>query len=244
MLLKRWILKGRHGEVSCTFVFLLTISLLFPVSRLLTNPSSLPPFFDTSYVNVISTVRQIFETVEPTQTDRDYLQHNLLSDDDIDKWTEPPLSLPHPSSSSSRLSASPSPTSRGGGSTSNTHVDLLTLRYRLSPLMSIESSLAERLGGGFHIDSQTGSREMFVRRGWQNIQPSTTSSSFSGSGSKARRKRGIPEGRPSLEIDEEMYEASRLIEACKDDILLLWRHPTVQKLMRRGRIPVKESSDL
>src|SRR5258707_9714752 len=141
----------------------------------------------SSYVNVIATLRQIFEAVEPTQTDRDYLQHNLSPDDDRDVW-EPP----------SRMSPSPA------AGEPSTHVDLLTLRYRLSPLMSIESTLAERLGGGFHIDSQTGSREMFVRRGWQNIRPSG-----SGAGPKGRRKRGIPEGRPSLEIDEEMYEASR-----------------------------------
>jgi len=208
---RHWTPKGRLGGVSCTSV-ITSITLLVSYSA--------HSFSFTSYVNVISTLRQIFEAVEPTQTDRDYLQHSLTPNEERDTWELASRTTPSPLGESS------------------THVDLLTLRYRLSPLMSIESTLAERLGGGFHIDSQTGSQEMFVRRGWQTITPSG-----SGAEPRARRKRGIPEGRPSLEVDEQMYEASRLIEACRDDILLLWRHPTVQRLMRRGRIIVKESSD-
>ncbi|KAF8340310.1 guanine nucleotide binding protein, alpha subunit, partial [Cantharellus anzutake] len=172
------------------------------------------------YVNVIATVRQIFEVVEPTQNDRDYVLHGRFTEDDRGKWEGPSRFTPSPAGEPSA------------------HVDLLTLRYRLSPLMSVESTLAERLGAGFHVDGETGSQEMFVRRGWQQLRPRGT-----GSEAKARRKRGIPEGRPSLEIDEQLYEASRLIEACKDDIHLLWNHPTVQRLMMKGRIVVKESSD-
>src|SRR5258708_11605790 len=87
----------------------------------------------SSYVNVIATLRQIFEAVEPTQTDRDYLQHNLSPDDDRDVW-EPP----------SRMSPSPA------AGEPSTYVDLMMLRYRISCVLGVHYTLDVRVGVRSH----------------------------------------------------------------------------------------------
>jgi len=114
--------------------------------------------------------------------------------------------------------------------------DLLNLQYRLSPLLSMEEALAERLNAGYHVDNETGSREMFVRRGWQFLTPPSNRTGLTSSGPL--------QAHPSLESDVTFCQASRLLEACKGDVQALWSHSTVRRLIRRRRIVIKESSEM
>ena len=161
----------------------------------------------TSYANIVSTIRQILETLSLEGSSAD----SPLSDDDND-------------------------TVGSTGRPVRMDSDILNLQYRLSPLLSMEEALAERLNAGYHVDNETGSREMFVRRGWQFLTLPSNETGLTSSDS--------PQARPSLERDVTFCQASRLLEACKGDVQNLWSHSTVRRLIRRGRIFIKESSEM
>jgi hypothetical protein len=48
---------------------------------------------------------------------------------------------------------------------------LMNVRLRLSPLLSMENDLVQRLGADYFTDAESGWKQVYVRRGWQYIQP-------------------------------------------------------------------------
>jgi hypothetical protein len=113
--------------------------------------------------------------------------------------------------------------------------DLLKLQCRLVPLLSMEAVLAERLNAGYHVDNDTGLREIFFRRGWQSIVPPLDGPRYSSDS---------PDDGPSVEADRPLFQTSALLDACKGDVKYLWDHPTVRKLIKRRKIIIKESSEM
>ena len=110
-------------------------------------------------------------------------------------------------------------------------------RLQLSPLLSMEQKLLQGLDGGYHGE---GSREIFMYQGWQlkSLAMSRTGGARGGAPSLDAT------GRASLETNEPVSEASHLLDACKDYIRDLAKHPTVTRLINSGRIVLKESSTL
>lgn len=109
-------------------------------------------------------------------------------------------------------------------------------RLRLSPLLSMEPKLVEGIGAGYHTDNE-GSREVFVRQGWQTQSLATWRTA-----TRSPSLDGM--GRASLERDEPVSETSHLLDVCKDYIRDLSGHPSVTKLIKSGKIVLKESSTL
>ncbi|KAI0956111.1 hypothetical protein AcV7_006604 [Taiwanofungus camphoratus] len=205
--------------------------------QLMYNPTSLEEerlsWRVVIYYNIVRPVLRILEALD------------LYGDGDSDDEATP---SPEPSPPS----PSPSP------STDN---QLAVLRLRLSPLLSIESSLASRLSGGVSV-SGSGKGSVMVRSGWQartfglafgrgrDRRGSQGRFSFTGQRSSlentpeeardvsAGQKQPSPE--PGVEKDKLVEEAATILSTCKDDVLELWEHPVVKKLRDRRKLRLDE----
>lgn len=117
-------------------------------------------------------------------------------------------------------------------------VQIANLRRRLSPLVYIESQLADRLSGGISV-SGSGKGGVYVRSGWQ---ARTIENSMSkGKTAKSSEKRPIShdEGTDAL-----VQDVGHLLEVCEADIRELWSNPTVKGLIVKRRLKLDEWSEL
>lgn len=134
---------------------------------------------------------------------------------------------------------------------------LAHLRLRLSPLLSAEASLADRLSGGIDV-SGSGKGSVFVRSGWQarsfglsfgkGRERTNSGGRFSfGGRNSVDQQRGsetdIQSRRAATEEDILITEVASILNACQDDIRELWELPAVRKLRDRRRFKLEEWAD-
>lgn len=124
------------------------------------------------------------------------------------------------------------------GNASASRSSIASLRRRLSPLVTADAPLADRLSGGVTV-SGSGKGGVFVRTGWQ----ARTIENALG------RKRARPSDDFELKKSEDaqdplVQDVSRMLEASKEDIRELWAHATVKGLIARRRLKLDEWSEL
>ena len=115
-------------------------------------------------------------------------------------------------------------------------VQIANLRRRLSPLIYVESHLADRLSGGISV-SGSGKGGVYVRSGWQ----ARTIENDLGKGKTTK----LSEKRPiSRDEDALVQDVAHLLEVCEADIRELWSNPTVKGLIVKRRLKLDEWSEL
>ncbi|KAJ8507892.1 hypothetical protein ONZ45_g9787 [Pleurotus djamor] len=111
---------------------------------------------------------------------------------------------------------------------SETIEEISTLRTRLLPLTSIETSLAFELSGGISV---TGGRSgVFVRGGWQALTLS------------GRSRSNHDTSTPPNKAVAVTTLAARTLYGSRDDIKTLWWHPLVQTLVKSQKLKLDESA--
>lgn len=116
--------------------------------------------------------------------------------------------------------------------------ELATLKLRLSPLVTAEAGLAEKISGGVQISAVAKRRGggVYVRSGWQ--------SNARLMGPKRRAGGQYPEEHGKDPMDEELDRISRMLFACRDDIKALWSHPIIKLLIEKRKLRLQESAEL
>lgn len=120
--------------------------------------------------------------------------------------------------------------------------ELATLKLRLSPLLTAEASLADRLSGGVQVGALAKRRGggVYVRNGWQTT--------LQVSGKKRRRDESVG-ANDELEngtdpVQEELDKIQRMLEACREDVKALWAHQVVRTMISKRRLRLQESAEL
>jgi hypothetical protein len=121
---------------------------------------------------------------------------------------------------------------------------IATLRLRLSPVVSAETTLADRLSCGVRV-SGSGRDNVFVRHGWQ-LRSAARNSYLS---SRSRGTSGAPstpvmESGNNVNVSEVVEDVGRILDASKEDIKALWRSDVVQKMIKRRRLRLEEWAEL
>lgn len=120
--------------------------------------------------------------------------------------------------------------------------ELATLKLRLSPLLTAEASLAERLSGGVQVGALAKRRGggVYVRNGWQ------TTLQVSGKKRRHDESVGVAEqgANGSDPVQEELDKISRMLSACREDVKALWSHQVVRTLISKRRLRLQESAEL
>lgn len=107
--------------------------------------------------------------------------------------------------------------------------DLAELRTKLLPLIAVEDTLASDLSGGVTV---TGGRTgVFVRAGWQALLTPTVNRAWP---APARGASGPP---PNDLV-------ARMLTAARNEIVELWRHPSVRALVNLRKLRLEESAAL
>ncbi|THH08594.1 hypothetical protein EW145_g2596 [Phellinidium pouzarii] len=119
--------------------------------------------------------------------------------------------------------------------------ELATLKLRLSPLLTAESSLADHLSGGVQVGALAKRRGggVYVRTGWQTTMTVP--------GKKRRHDESAGAG-PSGEngrdrVQEELDKIERMLFACREDVKELWRHSVVKTLIEKRKLRLQESAE-
>ena len=117
------------------------------------------------------------------------------------------------------------------------HEDLAELRTKLLPLVSVEDTLAKDLSGGVSIGGAGGRSGVFVRSGWQALVAPVATRAWGG------RNNGIAQqqqngGTPVNDL------VARMLAATKDEVLSLWKHPSVRALLKTRKLRLDESAAL
>lgn len=113
--------------------------------------------------------------------------------------------------------------------------DLAQLRTKLLPLVAVEDSLARDLSGGVSIGGAGGRSGVFVRSGWQALVAPVASRAWGGGGGHTQQQNGGP---PVNDL------VARMLAATKDEVLALWRHPSVRSLLKARKLRLDESAAL
>ena len=136
-----------------------------------------------------------------------------------------------------------SPDSLTSGLSAAARTQLVTLRLQLSPLVGVESTLADRLSGGAQVSALAKRRGggVYVRSGWQsnvriNGRKRRADESDGGANGKA------PENARN-QLEEELDNVARMLNACQNDIKALWNHPFVKLLIDKRKLRLQESAD-
>ncbi|KAJ3888307.1 guanine nucleotide binding protein, alpha subunit [Lentinula edodes] len=190
------------------------------------------------YFNVVRSIKHILNTLESWD---DYIDDDMALDSPTSKYmggsrsgTSSPVIMNPPLENNNAHSRSDSPF-QGNAATSRSTI--ASLRRRLSPLVTTDTALADRLSGGITV-SGSGKGGVFVRSGWQ----ARTIENALG------RKRGrvsdeLGPKKPDEIQDVLVQDVSRMLDASKDDIRELWAHPTVKGLIVRRRLKLDEWSE-
>lgn len=115
------------------------------------------------------------------------------------------------------------------------------IKMRLSPLIQLQDNLIQNLAGQFGDDSprvadvrgQQKRGELLIRgnsNSWKGIL-----------GKRERRKSGE---RPRSSRGSEEEEAAKVLYACKDDMVSLWRDPVVREILHRRDVRLEEGPGL
>ncbi|KZT02620.1 G-protein alpha subunit [Laetiporus sulphureus 93-53] len=194
--------------------------------QLIYNPTSLEEerlsWRVVIYYNIVRPVLRILEAL-------DVYGDEVESDDDSDKGRSAQVIVHASASQASLPPPSPSP---------SVEQRLSALRLCLSPLSSVEASLANRLSDGVAV-SGSGKGSVMVRSGWQ-------ARAFGLSFGKARERTSSAKGRFSftgqrkVERDKLVEDVANLLNACKDDIRELWGHAVVKRLRENRKLRLEE----
>ncbi|THV07236.1 guanine nucleotide-binding protein [Dendrothele bispora CBS 962.96] len=189
------------------------------------------------YFNVVRSIKHILSTLESWDDYIDesesgpsrYVAAGSSSPGPSSPMISPILSPRTPNGTASRT-ASPF---NSYGNSSSSKSSVASLRRRLSPLVSADSQLADKLSGGVAV-SGSGKGNVFVRSGWQ----ARTLEHALG------RRRARPSGdfgKPEEPVQDPLIEEiARMLEASKEDIRELWAHPTVKGLIAKRRMKLDE----
>lgn len=194
--------------------------------------------FSYRFLNIIRALRDIFEGLNVYDLDRRSASGFETASNTLGR--APPLNVP--------------------GS------NLMNLRFRLAPLLSMEKDLIARLGADYFTDEETGTRQVFLRRGWQYIQPvekeQTRAEAFAAHARaqlKSVPKTRSPDNtrpsedddddaysrrRASMEADETIADVSSIMRQLHHDIDSLWILPDTQHLLRRRKLQLSEAATL
>lgn len=198
------------------------------------------------YFNVVHSLKHILTTLE--QWD------DVLGEDDDS------LSLPedklrfagHPSSSMS-LHAEGGPSSSPSSATSapsSSHFNpwveksganqfqIAALRRKLSPLVSTDTQLADRLSGGINV-SGSGKGSVYVRSGWQ---ARTIENALGRLNKRSQDRKEISDNQVVQDIL--ILDVARMLVLFESDIKELWDHPTVKGMIAKRRLKLDEWSEL
>ncbi|KAJ3830062.1 guanine nucleotide-binding protein [Lentinula raphanica] len=193
------------------------------------------------YFNVVRSIKHILSTLESWD---DYIDDSDMAfDSPTSKYmgasrsgTSSPVLMPLPPEDNSAHSRSASPF-QGTAPATASRSTIASLRRRLSPLISADTALADRLSGGITV-SGSGKGGVFVRSGWQ----ARTIENALG----RRRVRNSSEYgvKKAEEIQDALVQdVSHMLDASKDDIRELWAHPTVKGLIAKRRLKLDEWSE-
>ncbi|KAF9069006.1 guanine nucleotide-binding protein [Rhodocollybia butyracea] len=186
------------------------------------------------YFNVVRSIKHILNTLESWDDFIDDTADSPTSYIGGSSGTSSPVLMNSTLEANGADSRSASPFQGNAAASRST---IASLRRRLSPLVSTDGALADRLSGGVTV-SGSGKGGVFVRTGWQ----ARTIENALG------RKRPRPSEDMELKKSEEIHDAlvqdiSRMLEVCKDDVRELWANPTVKALIARRRLKLDEWSE-
>ena len=105
-------------------------------------------------------------------------------------------------------------------------VDLVHVRTKLLPLTAIEEALSSDLVGGAMVPR---GRSGFVRAGWQSLV-------------SGMRAKAIVDDTYIDHTPETSQLAIKALSMVQDDVIALWKHPAVKKLIKLRKIVLQESA--
>ncbi len=119
---------------------------------------------------------------------------------------------------------------------------IAAFRRKLSPLISTDSQLADRLSGGIDV-SGSGKGSVYVRSGWQARTVDNTFVRLGKKRSNQDKKERISSELQSAQ-DILILDVARMLALFESDIKALWNHPTVKGMITRRRLKLDEWSEL
>ncbi|KAF8318371.1 G-alpha-domain-containing protein [Clavulina sp. PMI_390] len=105
------------------------------------------------------------------------------------------------------------------------NTNLMNLRHRLGPLLSMENEIAKSLKANYINDYNTGEEHMAVRQGWQDVanESETASGEYQ-------------------DEDDVLGDVSRILYQFKQDIRSLWALPDTQQLIKKRKFQPSEAA--
>jgi guanine nucleotide-binding protein subunit alpha len=200
------------------------------------------------YFNVVHSLKHILNTLEAWDDvlgeDDDSLS---FADDRARSVVDQPTSL----YAGGPVNGSSSSAADGASSSNHSHPwtkdpganQIAALRRKLSPLVSTDTQLADRLSGGIAV-SGSGKGSVYVRSGWQ---ARTIENAL---GRLSKRSNGDKKDRPSISNDTPavqdilILDVARMLALFESDIKELWNHPTVRGMIAKRRLKLDEWSEL
>jgi hypothetical protein len=204
------------------------------------------------YFNVVHSLKHILNTLEAWD--------DVLDDEDdsisiADEGTHAVGISGQPSPSASLYNGgggNDSPSSVGASSSSSNHShpwtkdnginQIAALRRKLSPLISTDTQLADRLSGGIAV-SGSGKGSVYVRGGWQARTIENALGRLSGKRSERKDRDSVSTETPSVH-DILILDVARMLALFESDIKELWNHPTVKGMIAKRRLKLDEWSEL
>lgn len=210
------------------------------------------------YFNVVHSLKHILTTLELWDDTLDDESENADDSASISPNKRRPNGIseqPSPSTSLMNSTWSPngkvaSPARPGSSGSIPQHalskepstIQIGNLRRRLSPLVSADAQLADRLSGGITV-SGSGKGGVYVRSGWQARTIENALGRI-----KPKHDNEAKKARESISQDTPpdilVQDVGRMLAASKDDIKELWSHPTVIGLIARRKLKLDEWSEL
>ncbi|KDQ57357.1 hypothetical protein JAAARDRAFT_35986 [Jaapia argillacea MUCL 33604] len=182
------------------------------------------------YFNIVRSIRRILDTLDAYND-----AFELNDNGNADGYNSNPVTVPSSPVDSSILLAS-LPT------TNESARQIATLRLCLSPLVSAEQSLADRLSGGVSV-SDSGKGRVYVRSGWQTRTLGLAKRLHRASISSRSSHESGSQSREDIERNTLVTEVASMLAGSKDHILELWVHPTVRKLIARRKLKLEECAE-
>lgn len=119
------------------------------------------------------------------------------------------------------------------------------IRMRLSPLLSMEGALTQKLLPD-NFDPERSSREICVRAnsGWKTmLERATSPDARPMLPTKGQSRRPIS-ARPGTSDGRHKDDPTVVLAACKDDIVALWHDPIVREVLNKHNIRLEDSPGL
>lgn len=210
------------------------------------------------YFNVVHSLKHILTTLElwddtlddesENADDSASISPNKRRPNGISEQPSPSTSLMNSTSSPNGKVASPARPGSSGSipqhalSKEPSSIQIGNLRRRLSPLVSADAQLADRLSGGITV-SGSGKGGVYVRSGWQARTIENALGRI-----KPKHDNEAKKARESISQDTPpdilVQDVGRMLATSKDDIKELWSHPTVIGLIARRKLKLDEWSEL